>query len=413
MAEILSVSEARERLITAVTAVETELISIDQAAGRVLASEITSHLDLPSFDNSSMDGFALQSADITNINPENPITLKVIADIPAGIYPTIALKSGQAARIVTGAVIPKGGDVVVPVEATNLERFPPGSKLTAEVQILATFKPGANIRRSGEDIRTGDVILSARLRLRPQDIGILAMMGVAEVLVYRQPKIGLLSSGDELLPVGVPLEPGKVYESNAYTLGALIAQNGGLSIHLGTSPDRIEAVRSSLDQAVDAKVDLILSSAGVSMGAFDYVRAVLEQDGQLDFWKVNMRPGKPLAFGHYRDIPFIGLPGNPVSAFVGFEVFVQPVLVKLAGLPDLSRQTIRTRLLEDVESDGRESYLRAVVTSENEGWNARLTGHQGSGNLLSLVRANALIIIPSGVKFVPTGSFIQAWLLNH
>ena len=149
------------------------------------------------------------------------------------------------------------------------------------------------------------------------------------------------------------------------------------------------------------------------MGAFDYVRAVLEQDGQLDFWKVNMRPGKPLAFGHYRDIPFIGLPGNPVSAFVGFEVFVQPVLVKLAGLPDLSRQTIRTRLLEDVESDGRESYLRAVVTSENEGWNARLTGHQGSGNLLSLVRANALIIIPSGVKFVPTGSFIQAWLLNH
>jgi molybdopterin molybdotransferase len=411
--KMLSVLEARERLMSAVNAVETELVSIQHAAGRVLATEIISRLDLPSFDNSSMDGFALRADDIQDCSPENPIMLRVVADIPAGINPVVILLPGQAARIVTGAVIPKGGNVVVPVEATNLERFPPGSGLPSEVQILRSQKPGDYIRRRGQDIQTGDVILSPRRRLRPQDVGVLAMLGISEFQVYKQPRIGLLSSGDELLPVGVPLEPGKVYETNAHTLGALIIQNGGLSLPLGTSPDQIEAVRSFLNQAVEAKVDLILSSAGVSMGAYDYVKAVLEQDGRLNFWRVNMRPGKPLAFGHYRGIPFIGLPGNPVSAYVGFEVFVRPVLEKLAGLPDLPRQAIQARLREDVESDGRESYLRAVVTSDSDGWTARLTGHQGSGNLLSLVQANALLIIPSGVKFAPAGAYLQAWLLDH
>jgi len=410
---LMSVSNAKKRLLAAVKAVGTETISIHLASGRVLAEEIVSDLDLPLFDNSSMDGFALKAADIVDASPENPITLDVIVDIPAGVDPIIKLGIGQAARIVTGAVIPVGADIVIPVEETNLQRFQPGSEISEKVQVYKSLNSGDYVRPRGQDIQAGDVILSPRQRLRPQDVGVLAMIGVPEIEVYQQPRVALLSSGDELLPVGVPLGPGKVYETNAHTLGALVNQNGGVSIHLGTSPDQMEAVRSFLNQAVDEEVDLILSSAGVSMGAFDFVKAVLEQDGKLDFWRVNMRPGKPLAFGQYRGIPFVGLPGNPVSAFVGFEVFVRPVLSKLAGLSTQPRTIVKARLSLDLESDGRESYLRACVSMINGQWIAELTCHQGSGNLLSLVRANALIIIPSGVKFVAAGTEVDTWFLTE
>jgi molybdopterin molybdotransferase len=229
--------------------------------------------------------------------------------------------------------------------------------------------------------------------------------------VYRKPRIGLFSSGDELLPADAALEPGKIRDSNSYTLAAQVQDAGAEVIRLGVARDTRESVAELLNGTIEQKVDMVLSSAGVSVGAFDFVKEVLESNGKLDFWRVNMRPGKPLAFGHYRNIPFIGLPGNPVSAFVGFEVFVRAAIARLSGARNVARQTVRVQSEDQIDSDGRESYLRAQVREEKGLYIARLTGHQGSGNLYSLVRANALLIIPAGVKCVPAGAEVNAWLL--
>ena len=260
-------------------------------------------------------------------------------------------------------------------------------------------------------MQTGQPILKRGHKLRPQDLGILAMLGVADVPIFCKSRVGLLSSGDELIPVEEPLRPGKIRDANTYTLSALVRDAGAEVIRLGIAADQREAVEALLENAAAQKVDVILSSAGVSVGAFDFIKNVIESQGELTFWRVNMRPGKPLAFGRYRGIPFIGLPGNPVSAFVGFEVFVRPALEKLSGLEAASRPRIRVRLAEGVESDGRESYLRAYVREESGILSAHLAGHQGSGNLLSTVQANALLIIPAGVKSLATGKEVDAWLL--
>jgi molybdopterin molybdotransferase len=238
------------------------------------------------------------------------------------------------------------------------------------------------------------------------------MLGVAQVAVARRPRVAVISTGDELLPAEARLSPGKIRDANSYMLCGLVEDCGGQALNLGIVPDHPGAVLSALDQAIRENVDLIVSSAGVSVGALDFVRSVVETSGHLEFWRVNMRPGKPLAFGHYRNTPFFGLPGNPVSAFVGFEVFVRPALLKLQGLQALLRPTWRVRLLEPVESDGRESYLRAKVTMQSGEPVARLTGHQGSGNLHSLVQANALLLIPSGVKSLPSGGLVDAWMMT-
>jgi molybdopterin molybdotransferase len=261
-------------------------------------------------------------------------------------------------------------------------------------------------------VRSGETVLFSKSRLRPQDLGLLAMLGQADILVYRRPKVLIFSTGDELLPVEQPLTPGKIHDSNSYTLSASITRDSGEAHYLGIARDREEDVRNLLEKALERGADLIISSAGVSVGAFDYVRQVVEQNGRMEFWRVNMRPGKPLAFGSYQEIPFIGLPGNPVSAFIGYEVFVRPALHKLAGLSESKRVVHTVTLEEPVNSDGRESYLRAVVNVKDGSYSARLTGHQGSGNLLSLVQANALLIIPSGVKSLPAKAEVEAWFLD-
>ena len=248
-------------------------------------------------------------------------------------------------------------------------------------------------------------------RLRPQEVGVIAMLGKPNILVYRRPRLAILPTGDELIRVGEGFTPGKIYESNSYTIAAQVQQAGGEAISLGLIADRFDAVKDALDQALEAKVDLIIASAGVSVGAYDFVRAAVEQNGKLTFWRVNMRPGKPVAFGFYQGTPFIGLPGNPVSSFVSYEIFVRPALLKMAGQTDISRTTIPVELMEEVESDGRESYLRAVVIFREGRAYARLTGHQDSGNLRSLIQANALLIIPNEVKCLPIGAEVQAWLI--
>lgn len=410
---LLSVQEAQQRLLRQFPVLPPEDVYLNWAGGRVLAQAIYSPLDLPPFPNSSMDGFAVRAEDTFSASAEYPVTLPVTADIPAGQVHPVRLAAGRAARIMTGAPMPEGADAVVPVEDTDVPDRLPGTAAPVQVQIFRFVSSGTNVRPRGMDVRVGQKVMDPGTRLRPQDLGMLAMLGVAHFDVFRRPRIGVFSTGDELTPVDEPLAPGMIHDANTYTMMALVQSAGAEAINLGIARDREDEVRHHLDAAVEQQVDLILSSAGVSVGAFDFVRSVVEASGGLDFWRVNMRPGKPLAFGNYRGVPFIGLPGNPVSAFVGFEVFARPALAKLAGEPAVRRTTQQVELVEPLQSDGRESYLRAIVEKEEGRWTARLTGHQGSGNLLSLVQANALLIVPSGVKFLPAGAQVEAWLLNH
>lgn len=408
---LLSVDEARARILSHFEPVGTETLPLAECARRVLAADVAARNNLPSFDNSSMDGFAVIALDLAGAAPDSPRTLEVVADIPAGTSPDVTLVSGQAARIMTGAPMPAGADAVIPVEETDFDQRAPGTPAPKTVSVYKSLQTGDFVRARGTDVQTGQPVLKAGHKLRPQDLGLLAMLGVADVPIYVRPRVALLSSGDELIPVDAPLRPGKIRDSNTYTLAALIDEAGAEVIRLGIAADQRDSVEALLKNAATQKVDLILSSAGVSVGAFDFIKDVVESQGELTFWRVNMRPGKPLAFGRFKDIPFIGLPGNPVSAFVGFEVFVRPALERMNGLESAARSRVRVRLAEEISSDGRESYLRAHVREKDGSLFAHLAGHQGSGNLLSIVQANALLIIPARVKSLAAGMEVDAWLL--
>jgi molybdopterin molybdotransferase len=312
----------------------------------------------------------------------------------------------------TGAPLPAGADCVVPVEDTDFP-YRETRDLPETVRILRFPTVGVNVRPHGQDALAGQPILYASQRLTPPAVALLATLGLADVMVHRLPRVGILSTGDELVKPGQLLPPGHIYESNSWMISGLTAQAGAIPLQLGVAADEPEVIRRRLNQAIDAGVDLILTSAGVSVGVFDYVRQVIEEDGKLDLWRVNMRPGKPLAYGHYRATPIIGLPGNPVSAYVGFLVFVAPVIQRMAGLPHQPRNLRRARLEQTITSDGRESYLRVQVKPGLNGLTAALVAHQGSGNLLSIVRANALLIVPSGVKSLAAGDEVDIWLLGE
>ena len=406
---MLSVSDARSRILANFKPLGSTCLPIEQISGRILSASVTAPNDFPLFDNSSVDGFALRAADIAGAGAAARVTLKVTADIRAGSYSATPLQPGESARIMTGAPLPPGADAVVMVEDTDFQVRLAGTPAPPTVSINRSIRSRENTRHRGDDLHAGDTVLTAGTALRAQEIGLLAMLGMAEVPVYRPPRVALLSSGDELLPVDAPLSPGKIHDANSYILSALAESAGVELIRLGIASDTELDVRSRLERAVAENADIIISSAGVSVGAFDYVKSVIEADGKLDFWKVDMRPGKPLAFGDYHGIPFFGLPGNPVSAFVGFEIFVRPALERASGKTPQPHPRQKVRLSEAVESDGRESYLRAVVTEEQGQLTARLTGHQGSGNIFSLVQANALLIVPSGVKSLPANSEVDIW----
>jgi molybdopterin molybdotransferase len=404
---MLSVSEALESILKEFQPVEAESVPLELSSGRVLAEDIAAGHPLPLFDNSSVDGFALLAGDAS---PGR--ALRVVDDLRAGDVGRKTLRSGECARIMTGAALPPGADAVIMVEDTDFNERAPGSRAPERVTLNKAIEPGENVRRRGMDVQAGETLLRAGSRLRAQDAGLLAMLGIGRAPVRRKPRLALLSSGNELLPPGAPPEPGRVWDANSTVLGSLAEEAGMQLIRLGVAADDEADVRARLERAVQAQADVIVSSAGVSVGAFDFVKTVIEQQGELDFWKVDMRPGKPLAFGRYRSIPFFGLPGNPVSAFIGFEVFVRPALDKLSGAPFEPRPRRRARLLEEVRSDGRESYLRAIAGVERGELVVCLTGHQGSGNLLSLVQSNALLILPSGVKSVPAHSEVDIWTLS-
>ncbi|HEY9087057.1 MAG TPA: gephyrin-like molybdotransferase Glp [Anaerolineaceae bacterium] len=402
MTDLLPVSEAQSRIRAAFAPVSTTGVPLADALGRVLSVEIIAPLDLPPFTNSSMDGFAVRAADVAGASPSAPVTLALVAEIPAGAAPSAVIGPQQAARIMTGALLPAGADAVVPQEVT---RSAPG--VSAQVEILEPVRPGDYLRQQGSDLQAGVPVLRVGHTLTAQDLGLLAALGIHQVQVFRRPRIALLSSGDELTQPGQPLSPGKIYDSNTFMLAALVRESGAELLSLGVAADDPRQVRNLLQSAVDQGVDLILTSAGVSVGAFDYVRAVLEEQGRLAFWRVDMRPGKPLAFGAYAGIPVIGLPGNPVSAYVGFLIFARLAIHRLAGLPDQSLRHFTAVLDDALESDGRESYLRGTVHLVSGVYHARQAKNQSSANIFALVHANALLIVPSGVKSLPVGAEVK------
>ncbi len=408
---MLEIHEALYRLQAGLTPVaEMERLPLEAALGRVLAEPMAGELDYPPFANSSMDGFAVRAGDVVAATQNAPARLIVVGDAPAGSQSQTAVTAGTAVRVMTGAPLPPGADAVVPVEATDVAARGVAA-LPGEVQVFTAVAAGAYVRQQGEDLAAGALALPVGRRLRAQEIGALAMLGRETVTVWRRPRVAVFSTGDELIAPGATLGAGQIHDSNSLMLAALVESCGAEALRLAAAADDEDTIAARLDRARDLQADLILSSAGVSVGAYDFVRPALERNGTLDFWRVNMRPGKPLTFGHTQGTPFVGLPGNPVSAFVGFEVFLRPALHFLGGERDWQRLAVTATLAEAVESDGRATFLRGWLEMQSQGFVVRLTGHQGSGNLLGLTRANALVALPSGVQSKQTGESVQVWPL--
>ncbi|MGQ9572335.1 MAG: molybdopterin molybdotransferase MoeA [Dehalococcoidia bacterium] len=416
---MISVEEALERILSYVDVLEAEEKPILEALGQVLAEDVIAPLSIPPMDNSAMDGYAVQAASTVGASPSTPVALRVVGELAAGYIFDGEVTPDAAVRIMTGAPVPKGADAVVPFEDTEeaVHRAPTTARRIDErVRILKEARPGDNIRRAGEDICQGQRVLAKGTVLRPAEIGVLASIGRTTVRVVRRPVVAVLSTGDELVEVGQPLPPGRIYDSNAYSLAALIQRYGGIPKMLGIAPDTVEALVHKIHQGLDA--DMLLTSAGVSRGDYDMVKDVLAREGEIDFWTVAMKPGKPLAFGTFssgqRRIPHIGLPGNPVSSMVSFELFARPAIFKMMGKTRWQKPTIRAVARERIvnRNDPRRYFARCVVSEEGGRYYATLTGPQGSGILSSMAAANALTVIPEDVDVVEPGEEITVMMLD-
>jgi molybdopterin molybdotransferase len=410
--EPLAPADAARRILTSIRRQPPLRVPLDDALGSVLAEDVVSPLDIPAWTNSAMDGYAARAADVRGARRESPVTLRVVEAIAAGSFPTRTLGALECARIFTGAPLPEGADSVIRQEDTAEDRGE-GSGVR-EVVIINDRDCGVNIRRAGEDIRTGALALPAGTELGPAQLGVLASLAVAHPVVYRRPRVGILGGGDEIVDVDRPeeiLSGRKVASSNTHTMIALVRQAGGLPVNLGLMRDTLESVRSHFRLAGDC--DLLVTTAGVSVGEHDHLRAAIESLGRIHFWKLRMRPGAPVGFGEVGGVPWIGLPGNPVSAMVTFELFVRPAIRAMMGQALPFRAATPVRLAEAVKLGPKlQHFLRAVVTRGDAGLEARLTGPQGSGILTSMVRANALLVIPEGQHETAPGAQADAILLD-
>lgn len=400
---MLSVEEARQQMLETIPVLPTEKRDILQCNNYVLAEKLIATENIPPFDNSAMDGFAVRSEDVKNASDENPVALSVVETIAAGDAPQKNVSEGQAARIMTGAMMPEGADAVVMQEVTEIN----GDKVT----ILDSVEKNENVRFTGESVKQGDDVMSSGKVLRPPEVSMLASLNCAEVLAHRKPTVAIVSTGDELTPLGEPLTPGKIRDSNRYGLYAQVQNAGGIPIDMGIAPDdEAETERIFLESV--AKADALITSGGVSVGEHDVVKNVLMKLGKMNFWRVAMKPGKPQVYGKIDGKPIFGLPGNPVSSLVVFELFVRPALLKMAGHSDLLRPTFKAGLEVDVTNkDGRVNFMRAILTEQDGQYTAKITGPQGSGILHSLVLANGLITIPSGAS-LRAGETVNAQFLH-
>lgn len=395
---MLTVKDAAARIRAKTTRLPAESVALGSADGRVLARDVVSRRALPPFDNSAMDGFAVRAADL-------PGTLAVVATIAAGQPPgAVDIGPGQAARIMTGAPVPPGADAVVMKEDAD--------DRGDAVHIAGPARPGQHIRRAGEDVAVGDVALAAGLRLGPGEIGLLAALGCTEVPVGRRPRVGILSTGDELVDVDVEPGPGQIVNSNAYALAAQVREAGGEPVALGIAPDDAGAIRDHLARGL--ALDVLCTSGGVSVGDYDLVKPCLEQLGvSLTFWKVAMKPGKPLAFGVAPTGTLVfGLPGNPVSSMVVFELFVRPTLLYMQGSASPERRRAPVTVTADyAKKPGRAHYVRAALRDRDGELAATPNPRQGSGMLRSMVGVDALLELDADRGDVRAGDRVPALLL--
>ena len=413
---MLSVEEALERILGYFAPLPPVSAPLLDALGQTLAEDAVARHDIPPLDNSAMDGYAIQAADVSGASKETPATLRVVGSVAAGELPSESVTPGAAIRIMTGAPIPQGADAVVPFEDTDeMERRASGASLS-EIAIRYAVAQGDDIRPAGQDVRQGDVVLRKGTTLRPSEIGVLASLGYAEALVARRPVVAILATGDELLEPGEAHQPGKIYDSNTYSVAAGVVRYGGVPKIIGIARDNLASMNAKLTAGLDA--DMLITSAGVSKGDYDMVKDVLAQHGQIDFWSVRMRPAKPLAFGALnapdgRRVPHLGLPGNPVSALVAFEQFGRAAIRRMLGLPDAPKPTISAVLDEPIHNgDSRRVYARAVVRRDNGAYRAKLTGDQGSNLLTSMARANGLAICPEDLPLKDAGESVDVQMLD-
>jgi molybdopterin molybdotransferase len=406
---MLTVTEASEQILSEIKPLAPEAVPLRQALGRVLAEDISATVTMPPWSNSSMDGYAVRSADITPVMSGERVHLRVIATVAAGEFAPRALKRGEAMRIMTGAPIPGGADSVIRKEDTD-----GGSE---KVEIREARDVWKNIRDAGEDFQRGDLLGKRGSPIKPALLGVLASSGIATVQVFGQPKVAIISSGNELVDLDdfdEVIAARRIVSTNSYTLEALTRVAGGIPQDLGIASDTKASLKRKLDAAAGS--DLIITSAGVSVGDLDHTRDVFASlGGKQKFWKVKMRPGAPLAFGLLKGVPWLGLSGNPVSAMVSFELFIRPALRKMQGYQTFFRRTVAVTLEEEVKIGAKLThFLRAVVTRQPDGTlSARLTGHQSSGALTSMAKANALLIVPEKDAKVPKGAQLKALMLDN
>lgn len=382
---------------------DLEIVSLETATGRILAAPITGKLDFPYWDNSAMDGYAVRYADLKNCSPKHSVVLEVVTEVPAGQKPTVEIKSGQAARIFTGAMLPVGADTIVIQE--NTQRH--GDR----VEILSASQFQEFVRHQGSFYRAGTPMLEAGIKLSAAELAVLATAQCTTLSVYRRPRVAILSTGDELIPPDRPLQPGQIIDSNQYALASFVATNGSIPINLGIIPDRPAALREAIAKAIDS-ADMVLSTGGVSVGDYDYVERILtELGGELHVRSVAVKPGKPLTVATFpNSCLYFGIPGNPASALVSCWRFVQPALQKLSGLArDYHPVFIKARTRHPLSSGGkRETYFwgkLSLVDGEPEF--ALAGGSHSSGNLFNLAQTNALAVVPIGQKFIAADRVVQ------
>lgn len=410
---MISVDEALAYILSHIEPLPAEEANLLDGLDRVLAEGVVADMDIPPFRNSAMDGYAVRARDTAGATPESPVQLQVVEDVAAGSVPENEIGAGAAARIMTGAPMPPGADAVVRFENTSEARE---ATRDGTVRIYKEASHMDNVRPAGEDISRDERVLEAGRLLRPQELGVLAALGRPTVRVHRRPRVALLATGDELVGIEEDVSPGKIRNINEYTTAAQVRRYGGVPVQLGIARDTVEDLTAKIRAGLEQKVDLFLTSAGVSVGDYDVVKDVLAAEGDMHFWQVAIKPGKPLAFGQIAGVPVLGLPGNPVAAMVGFEVFARPVIRKMAGRTHWEKPRVSATLREDVTNSGRRHYMRAVVLRSEDGYEVTTRGDtvkvQGSGILTSMVWANGFLVVPEGETFLPAGTEVEVEMLD-
>jgi len=406
---MISVEEALEKVLSYIKVLDGVETPLLECIGQVIAEDVHSSINIPPKDNSAMDGYAVKAKDIAGASASSPVYLDIIGEAKAGDVSKLEVKTHKAVRIMTGALLPKGTDTVVPFEETDETQRT--DRPLKQIGVMKEVGKGKNVRFAGEDIASGQLALSRGTMLRPAQIGVLASMGLKTVRAIRRPVVAILATGDELVELGKPLREGKIYNSNSYSAAAQVLRYGGIPRILGIARDTKKDLETKINEALTA--DMLLTTGGVSMGDYDLVKDVLAAQGEISFWKVRMKPGKPLAFGTIKGVPHLGLPGNPVSSMITFELFARPAMRKMMGKTNLIRPMVDVTMESTAKnSDGRRIFLRAIVRQKGDRLYAKTTGPQGSGILTSMSLANALVIVPESVASVEKGDTVKAIMLD-